>query len=104
LFQWWTGPVVFSVSPTVLFMVDPYMTVSDIPGAAGFKHAFDLQSTVGGALDFKTSVNVTRHQSLVLDLNATYFYYYASDPYGGIYEPDSHTFIPTVLLGYSILL
>lgn len=104
LFQWSTGRVVFSFSPTVLFMVDPYLAVSDLPGVPGFPHTFDLQSTVGGALDFKTSFNVTRHQSLSLDLNARYFYYLESNPYMGLGEPDSHTFVPTVLLGYSILL
>lgn len=104
LFQWWTGRVVFSFSPTVLFMVDPYLTVSDLPGTPSFRHTFDLQSTVGGALDFKTSFNVTKHQSLSLDLNALYFYYLESDPYMGLGEPDSHTYVPSVMLGYSILL
>lgn len=103
LFQWATGRVVFSLSPTVLFMVDPYLAVSDL-AVPGFPHTFDLQSTVGGALDFKTSVNLTRHQSLSLDLNARYFYYLESDPYMGLGEPDSHTFLPSVMLGYSILL
>jgi hypothetical protein len=104
LFQWRAGRVIFSLSPTVLFMVNPYLTVSDLPGTPSFRHTFDLQSTVGGALDFKTSVNVTRHQSLTLDLNGSYFYYLESQPFMGLGEPDSHTFVPTVLIGYSILL
>ncbi len=104
LFQWRAGRVIFSLSPSVLFMVNPYLTVSDLPGSPGFTHTFDLQSTVGGALDLKTSVNLTRHQSLSLDLNGAYFYYYESDPYMGLGEPDSHTFVPTAMLGYSILL
>ena len=102
-FQWAAGRVVFSVSPSVLFMVDPYLAVSELP-LPGFPHTFDLQSTVGGALDFKTSVNLTRHQSLSLDLNARYFYYLESNSYMGLGEPDSHTFVPSVMLGYSILL
>ncbi len=103
LFQWATGRLVFSFSPTVLFMVDPYLAVSDLP-LPGFPHTFDLQSTVGGALDFKTSFNLTRHQSLSLDLNGRYFYYLESNAYQGLGEPDSHTFLPSVMLGYSILL
>lgn len=104
LLQWWTGRVVFSLSPTVQFMVNPYMTASDVPGQPGWTHTFDLSSTVGAALDFKTSVNLTRHQSLTLDLNGSYFYYVESNPYMGLFEPDSHTLVPTVLVGYSILL
>jgi hypothetical protein len=104
LFQWWTGRVVFSFSPSVLFMVDPHMTASDLPGAPGFNHTFELQPTVGGGLDFKTSFNVTRHQSLSLDLNGLYYYYVESSAYMGLFEPNSHTYVPSVLLGYSILL
>lgn len=104
LFQWWTGPVVFSFSPTVLFMINPRMTASDIPGAPGFRHTFDLQSTIGGGLDFKTSFQVTRHQSLSLDLNGSYFNYVESDEYMGLYEPNSYSFVPSLLVGYSILL
>lgn len=103
LFQWWTGRVVFSLSPAVLFMVDPYLAVSDL-ALPGFPHTFDLQSTVGGALDFKTSFNVTRHQSLSLDLNARYFSYLESTSYESLGEPDSHTYVPSIMLGYSILL
>jgi hypothetical protein len=104
LFQWWTGPVVFSFSPSVLFMVDPHMTASDVPGAPGFSHTFELQPTVGGGLDFKTSFIVTRHQSLSLDLNGSYFYYVESQEYMGLFEPNSHTYVPSAWLGYSILL
>lgn len=103
VFQWAIHRVVFSLTPTVLFMVDPYLAVSDI-SLPGFPHTFDLQSTVGGSLDFKTSFIVTRHQSLSLDLNARYFYYFESDPFEGLGEPDSHTYVPSVMLGYSILL
>lgn len=103
LFQWSTGRLVFSLRPSVLFMVDPYLAVSEI-AVPGFPHTFDLQSTVGGALDFKTSFNLTRHQSLSLDLNGRYFYYFESNSFMGLGEPDSHTFVPTVLLGYSFLL
>ena len=103
LFQWWASRFVFSISPSVLFMVDPYLTVSDLPGVPGFIHTFDLQSTVGGGLDFKTSFNVTRHQSLSLDLNALYFSYLESQPFMGLGEPDSHTYRRSAMLGYSIL-
>lgn len=104
LFQWWTSRLVFSFSPTVRFMIDPHMTVSDLPGAPGFTHTFPLQPTLNGALDFKTSFNVTGHQSLSLDLNGSYFNYVESQAYMGLYEPNSYTFVPSVLLGYSILL
>jgi hypothetical protein len=104
LFQWWTGPVVFSFSPTVLFMLDPHMTASDIPGAPGFRHTFELQPTFGGGLDLKANFTVTRHQSLSLDLNGTYFHYVQSSAYMGLYEPNSYSFEPSLMLGYSILL
>lgn len=104
LFQWWTGPVVFSFSPTVTFMIDPRMTASDIPGAPGFTHTFPLQPTFGGGLDFKASFNVTRHQSVSLDLNGSYFNYAESAEYMGLYEPNSYSFVPSLMLGYSILL